>query len=225
MTEANTSKTDYYGHPRPEVVALVPADVRAVVDVGCASGALGQHLKSLRPEISVRGIEPVAAVAKRASEVLDDVLVGSAEDPPPKDWPKPDCVIFADVLEHLVDPWGALRTWTSRLAHGGCVVASIPNVAHHSVVRPLLRGRFDYVDAGILDRTHLRFFTRSSVMGLFADCGLKVESLGRVVDPSRSGRAAGWLAKRGASTRTEGGPMAGISDIWTIQFLVVARPL
>jgi SAM-dependent methyltransferase len=204
----------YYEHPRPDVVALVPADARYVVDVGCASGALGNALKAARPDVEVRGIEPVADVAQQARERLDDVLIGHAEDPMPDNWPAPDCVIFADVLEHLVDPWAVLSTWKERLAPGGTVVASIPNVAHHSVVRGLVRGRFDYVEAGILDRTHLRFFTRRTIFELFERCGLSPYRVERVVDEGRMKKTVQRFHRWGL------GPLA---DPWTIQFLVVAR--
>jgi len=203
----------YYDHPRPEVVALVPDAARHVVDVGCASGALGNALKTARPHVQVRGIEPVAEVAELAGQRLDDVLVGHAEDPMPEHWPAPDCVIFADVLEHLVDPWMVLRSWKERLASGGTVVASIPNVAHHSVVRGLVRGRFDYVDAGILDRTHLRFFTRKTVFELFERAGLTPLRVERIVDEGRMKKTVQRFHRMGLSR---------LADPWTIQFLVVA---
>jgi GT2 family glycosyltransferase len=102
------SRANYYGYARPEVCALVPASARHVVDVGCAGGALGRELKRARPSIEVRGIEPVVAQAERARRVLDDVMVGGATDPWPSGWPAPDCIVFADVLEHLVVPWAAV---------------------------------------------------------------------------------------------------------------------
>jgi 2-polyprenyl-3-methyl-5-hydroxy-6-metoxy-1,4-benzoquinol methylase len=212
----------YYEHPRPEVRALVPPSARHVVDVGCAAGALGAGLKVERPGIQVRGVEPSQQAATRARQVLDDVLVGSAEQQPPASWPAPDCVIFADVLEHLTDPWTVLRRWGQRLAPGGAVVASVPNVAHHSVALDLvLRGRWDYEDAGILDRTHLRFFTRESALRLFRNAGLEPTRLERVTRYGRTSRVTKLLDRTGGALRP-GALLPRVNDPWTLQFLIVA---
>ena len=163
---AMESRANYYGYARPEVCALVPASARTVIDFGCAGGGLGRALKKERPQVEVRGVEPVAAQAERARTVLDDVHVGTAEDALPE-LAAPHCVIFADVLEHLVDPWAAVRRARELLPSGGSLVVSIPNVLHHSVLGDSARGRFDYRDAGVLDRTHLRFFTAATARELY----------------------------------------------------------
>src|ERR1051325_4281481 len=134
----------YYQNERPEVVALVPPEARFVIDIGCGAGGLGRHLKAVRPEVQVRGIEPVVSQAERARLVLDDVLVGGAEATLPAHGPVPDCVIFADVLEHLVEPWDVVRKYRAALGPGGVCVASIPNVANRRVLRGLYRRRWDY---------------------------------------------------------------------------------
>ena len=114
--EVNSQADRYYGQERPEVRSAVPASARKVVDVGCANGRLGARLKAERPGIEVRGIEAVAEAAERARRVLDDAIHGKAEDDLPEHWPAPDCVIFADVLEHLIDPWAVVSSWRTRLA-------------------------------------------------------------------------------------------------------------
>ena len=98
--------------------------------------------------------------ATRARLVLDDVLCGGADDPLPDSWPQPDCLIFADVLEHMVDPWKTLRLWPDRSTLGGYLIISIPNVGHKSVIGGLLSGSWNYSHEGILDRTHLVFFSK-----------------------------------------------------------------
>jgi 2-polyprenyl-3-methyl-5-hydroxy-6-metoxy-1,4-benzoquinol methylase len=125
------------------------------------------------------------------------------------------------VLEHLADPWSVLRRFGERLAPGGTVVASIPNIAHHTVLRDLLRGRFDYQDAGILDRTHLRFFTRRSVLRLFEDANLEVIHFDRVADRAR--RVTRLLDRLGRGPLHQNAWAARFGDLWTIQFLLVAR--
>ncbi len=216
----------YYDQPRPEVVDCVPADARDILDVGCASGALGRALKATRPGTRVFGIEPVAAQAERARRVLDGVLHGTAEDPLPAEWPAPDCIIFADVLEHLVDPWATLERCRSLLKPGGTIVASIPNVANRVVLRGLYRMRWDYTDFGILDRTHLRFFTRETALEMFESRGYRIRYVGRTLEMLGRSGAGGWIrdliAKERGRSRLFPRPLAWLLDAYTVQFLIVA---
>ena len=218
-----TEDATYYEHSRPEVVALVPPNARSIVDVGCAGGALGSSLKAERPGASVRGVEMCPAAAERARHRLDDVFIGSAEDGPPAEWPLADCLIFADVLEHLANPQDVLCKWRESLAPGGTVIASIPNVAHHSIVRDLLRGRWEYADAGILDRTHLRFFTRETILDLFAGAGLTPTRIERVTSYGKANRLARLFDAVGRGPLQRGISMSKLVDPWTIQFLVTAE--
>jgi len=179
---------EYY-QPRPDVAALVPRESRVVLDVGCGAGLLGAQLKADNPERVVYGIEPESEAAARARTALDGVLESTAEAPWPDDWRRPDCLVFADVLEHMTDPWSTLRNLCARLPSGADVVLSVPNAAHYSVVGPLvLYGRWEYRDQGILDRTHLRFFTRKTAFELVSGAGLHVKRVER-----RLGWPAGTL--------------------------------
>ncbi|MFN8024846.1 MAG: class I SAM-dependent methyltransferase [Acidimicrobiia bacterium] len=165
---------------RDEVLPFVPTSAASVLDVGCSFGGFGGALKRRRPGLEVWGLEPHSDAAEKASERLDRVVNGLfPQDAPDRRF---DCVVFNDVLEHLPDPWEALRATKDLVAEGGAVVASIPNVRHFSVVVPLvLRGRFAYRDVGILDRTHLRFFTRSTMIELFESTGWRVDR----IEPTR----------------------------------------
>lgn len=134
-------------------------------------------VKRSLPEAQTWGIEPAADAAEIARTRLDRVLVGHFPDVVPTGHTF-DCIAFNDVLEHIADPWGALEHARCLLNPGGVVVASIPNVRHWDVLAPLmLGGRWNYTETGILDRTHLRFFTRSSVVELFVSCGYTVDLL------------------------------------------------
>ena len=167
----------YYDQERPEVAALVPAHCRCVLEVGCGEGNLGRLLR--RRGHVVTGLELVPEAAARARNHLDRVVTADVElDGLPFPDTSFDAVIFADVLEHLVDPWRVLRRAAQLLAPGGVVVASIPNVQNLDVIRRLLRGRFDYRERGILDRGHLRFFTLHSIRELFAQAGLTLAHVG-----------------------------------------------
>lgn len=224
------SRADYHGKPRPEVAALVPADARNVLDVGCAGGGLGRTIKQLRPEAKVRGIEPSPEAVAIAKDVLDDVRQGTAEAVLPPGWPRPDVIVFSDVLEHTTDPWAVLLRWRAQLAQGGTLIVSLPNVTHKSVLAPLLRGRFDYEPEGVLDKTHVRFFTRATAIELVESGGFEVVDLKRVETPSTN-RVLGWMLrgiarrqmKREISREQWGKPGLKLADVYTLQFLITAK--
>jgi 2-polyprenyl-3-methyl-5-hydroxy-6-metoxy-1,4-benzoquinol methylase len=146
----------------------------AVLDVGCASGGL---LAALDAEAGHReGIEldPVAAAAARAH--ADAVHVGPVDEVDVAEAAF-DVVVLGDVLEHLPDPHVALERAQRWLRPDGRLVISLPNVAHWTVRLGLLLGRWEYRDRGILDDTHLRFFTRSSIEDLFAGSGFVIDEV------------------------------------------------
>lgn len=175
----------YFNNPRPEVAQLVPHSAQLILDVGCGAGALGSELKSSRT-IQVHGIEPSKQAANIASERLDCVWNCSVEDALPElQDGRYDCIILADVLEHLHNPDNVLSALLDKLHAEGCVVASLPNVQNWAVVVDLLQGRWDYSSEGILDRTHLRFFTRRSVCELVWNAGLRIELLTTKTNSSR----------------------------------------
>ena|ERR1035438_450297 len=183
---ANPNPDIYYEWSRPELRALVPAGARLVLDVGCGRGALGAALKADRPELRVHGIEYVAEVAAVAAERLDDVIAADLDalERMPAHWQPFDAVICGDVLEHLRDPARALTVLRDGLAPDGVLIASIPNIKHWSVVHPLLvLDRFTYEDCGLLDRTHVHFFTLEEIDAMFSACGLAVQSIAAVVQP------------------------------------------
>lgn len=212
----------YYSHPRPEVRRLLPGSVRRVLDVGCAAGALGAALKAERPGLEVFGIEPTARAALWASKRLDGVLHGDAatvELPFPEAYF--DCLVFADSLEHMSASDQVLRRLLSYLQPGGYVVLSVPNIRHYDISGPLLRdGTFTYQDAGILDRTHLRFYTYRELETLLEDMGLNWEALDGAIDVSdpetfeRTVAAVGLLGGDEEAFRSEGA---------VIRYLIRAR--
>lgn len=174
--------SEYYGLLRPEIIERIPLECRSVLDIGCGTGALGKFLKE-KGIARVCGVESVEEVALEAKNWMDEVIVGDVERVDlPFDPGSFDCIICADVLEHLVDPWATVGRLKNFLRPGGAIVASIPNVAFHRVVRNLLKGHWQYAEAGVLDRTHLRFFTLEGIYELFAMNALKITELKRKVD-------------------------------------------
>jgi len=134
--------------------------------------------------VRVHGLEYVPDAAAVAAERLDDVFVADLDvlEAVPAHWEQFDAIVCGDVLEHLRDPARVLRVLHGTLAPGGVIVASIPNIKHWTVLYPLLvHDRFRYEDAGLLDRTHVHFFTLEEIDVMFTACSLKVQSLAAVV--------------------------------------------
>jgi 2-polyprenyl-3-methyl-5-hydroxy-6-metoxy-1,4-benzoquinol methylase len=209
-------------NPHTLAVLLVGDDDGArVLDVGTSTGAVAGALRARGAR--VWGIEIDEDAATEAAKVCEQLVIGDVEqldlyaelDQHEFDW-----LLLLDVLEHLREPLETLRRCTSLLAPGGRVLISIPNIAHASVRLQLLRGHFQYTETGLLDRTHLRFFDRTSMIELLASAGLRVETeLPIRHSPEEEG--VDWEALPSEVRRELEGDSA--SDIY--QFVVVARPV
>lgn len=162
---------DYFAHARKEISFLLPPQCGRVLEVGCGSGAtLGWLRRDQRASHTV-GVEISEAAAQSARAHADEVYCLDFERVElPLEDKKFDLILCLDVLEHMVNPWLVVDRLVSQyLVPGGTLIVSLPNVRHYSVVLPLLFwGRWDYEDAGLLDRTHLRFFTRDTAIGLLS---------------------------------------------------------
>ena len=188
-----------YVGPREDILRLVPAGVSRVLDVGCSVGTLGLALRERGARVTGVEIDPRMGAAAR--QRLDEVHIGSVEDEALFEGLGEstfDCIIFADLLEHLIDPWSALERFAERLAPDGVVVASLPNIRHYTTIRTLLfQGYWPYRDRGIHDRTHLRFFTLRNIRELFDSSGLTIRKLDRnyriIERPHRLNRLAPLL--------------------------------
>ena len=168
----------YYANARRNLADLVPQSARRVLDVGCGQGLTGGLLRAERG-IEVVGIEIHPAVAETARQHLKQVIVGDLET---MDLPFADgyfdCIMMGDVLEHLVDPWSALKKLMRLLHPDGTVVASVPNIRNLGIIKKLLEGSWTYEEWGILDKTHLRFFAYQDMIRLFEQAGLDVAVAG-----------------------------------------------
>ena len=159
-------------------VAVLVGNDKTVLDVGCSTGYLARVLIS--QGCTVDGVEIELEAAEIARRHLRNVFVVDLD----RDdlaaevgETRYDSIVMADVLEHLVDPGRALSAAASLLAEGGEIVISVPNVAHGALRLALLQGRWDYRETGLLDRTHLRFFNRESIVELIRGAGLTVEEI------------------------------------------------
>ena len=168
----------YFANQRQEMLPFIPANAKRMLEVGCGTAGFAAHLKSLRP-IHVTGIEAFAAAAETARTRIDRVISASIEDAMPQiAGEKFDCIVMNDVLEHLVDPWAVLRQLRGFLAPEGVFVASIPNMRYMPVFKEYVLGAsWRYAEFGVLDKTHLRFFTRSTMRELFESSGYSLVSI------------------------------------------------
>ncbi len=178
MLKATQSADDtYYRHVRNDFLKLFPKKANRVLDIGCAAGEVLGHFKRLGADKLV-GIELRDDVAEFAmkSGNADAVHVGDfMELELPYEKGYFDVISAGFVLEHMPDPWAALEKMKSLLTSDGQIIVTLPNIRHISVSLSLLfRGKWEYEDEGIMDRTHLRFFTRSTIIDLFNDAGLEI---------------------------------------------------
>ena len=150
----------------------------AVLEIGCANGGTLAEIKNRYPEAKVYGTElnvHAAAIAAHFAEAT----VNNIED---KNLPFHknmfDYILFGDVLEHLHEPMEILKYCREFLREGGCIIASIPNVMHVSVIEQLLQGNFTYTEYGLLDKTHIHMFTYNEIIRTFYEAGYEIEKIG-----------------------------------------------
>jgi 2-polyprenyl-3-methyl-5-hydroxy-6-metoxy-1,4-benzoquinol methylase len=168
---------EYFELLRPEIFNLVPTDTKLLLDLGCGFGALGAEVSS-KYGARCYGIESNPEAESLLSKNLFKHWIGDVED---FDFNtidiKFDCIVLADVLEHLVEPWLLLGRVQELLTKDGIVIVSIPNIRNLNVLASLIfKGRWEYRDSGILDRTHLRFFTNYEMKSMFIKSGFEILS-------------------------------------------------
>jgi 2-polyprenyl-3-methyl-5-hydroxy-6-metoxy-1,4-benzoquinol methylase len=215
MTEYSLRKT-YPASARVELQRFLPVEAKTFLDVGCGRGGFAATIRRVVPSAYITGVEILPEQAAEAGTVMDEILLG--EIPAVLDQfagRSFDCIVLNDIVEHLADPWDAL-TRIKMITHpGSVIVSSIPNVQFLPVsLGLLLGGRWDYADDGILDRTHLRFFTRKSTIEMFAQCGFQLDTIQGINSLLLEGHKAPLRPLL---------PLLG--DRRWVQFAVVARPI
>lgn len=170
-----------YVGSRQDIAELLEGLPTHILDVGCSTGSLGANLKRRFPTAQITGIEYDAEMAQVAKDKLDEVIVADLDRP---DWIDKiahrqfDLILCADVLEHLRNPGNVLLVLQQVLTPEGRLIVSLPNVRHWSVIYQLLiKGDWPLTNSGIFDRTHLRFFTKSSARRLVEKSGLQIEKI------------------------------------------------
>lgn len=227
ITSTLESNNKYYNNINHDVLNVIPVDAHTLLEVGCAAGPLAYAYKKINPNCYYTGVELSDSAAQKASNILDKVIVGNVEKMDNKalniKTQSLDCIIYGDVLEHLYDPWKLLAKHKPLIKPNGTIIACIPNIAHWSIVASLIHGKFIYKDSGIMDRTHIRFFTENSIMEMFHKTGYHVNKL--------IGRSLGnkylnpFLDHMQASVKNSGADWEKFKQRSAIlQYIVIASP-
>ncbi len=168
----------YFVEFREEILPLLPEKVGRALDLGCGSGETSGHLKEEGRFQWVCGVEGSPDAAALAQTRMNRVLIGDIEKIEyPFESESFDLILTLDILEHLVDPWATLKKLSRLLKPGGSIVVSIPNVRHYSVVIPLIfLGDWRYTQEGLLDSTHIRFFTKKTAARMFTQEGFELKA-------------------------------------------------
>ena len=189
-SDVSARSATYYQQNREDMLKYIPQTVSKTLDLGCAEGNFSALMKN-KFNAECWGVEIDSRAAQIAGTKLDKVIVADVArclpDVPDKYF---DCVICNDILEHLPDPYSLLLDIKQKLTAGGLLVASFPNVRYCRILFDLvMRGNWDYKEFGILDRTHLRFFTYKSLLNMFPALGYELLTIeGKEPDPSMLSR-------------------------------------
>ena len=171
--------TNYFEHQRVELLNFIPREGASILDIGCGSGGF---LSNFDDKIYRVGIEPDIAAAESARQRADLIITGEFNENTIvellnlSEVKKFDCIFFNDVLEHLYDPWTAIQLCKKILGPEGVIIASIPNILFYSNIWNILKKQdFAYENAGLMDITHVRFFTKKSMIRMFEKVGFEIK--------------------------------------------------
>ncbi len=232
--ENSSYETDYHVHFNPQLLEVCRQPPKRLLDIGCAGGVLGKFVKA-QCGAYVMGIEPNVAAAKAAEKNLDRVWCGKFADidlvADGVAHNSIDTVVFADVLEHLYDPWRAVLGIKKFMTPDGQLIISIPNTRHLNLLAQLIDGgEWKYDDRGLLDVTHIRFFTLKEITGLLAETGYLVERVAYNLDPSfhefyNAAKGQPQINVRVGRLAFEGITEQELTELCTVQFFIRARPI
>lgn len=208
----------------PRLLDLMPRELKRVIEVGSSSGALARAYKAINSSCEYIGIEIDPDYAELSRSTCSQVICGNIEhfeDAQFEQLFPSDCWVFGDVLEHLYDPWKVLRRIREKLQVDSHIIACIPNAQHWSVQARLNCGLFRYEDMGLFDRTHIRWFTRITIIELFQSTGFKIEQglpLMAQFEPTQDQLAAIRVMAKAVGAD----PELSVSDAMPFQYVIRA---
>lgn len=204
----------------------MPNNLSRVVEVGCSSGSLAKAYVGVNPDCQYTGIEIDAEYAEVARQFCSEVVLGNIEHFDEESFFRlfpSDCWIFADVLEHLYDPWSLLKRIRSQLAPDALIIACIPNAQHWFIQASLNSGLFRYQDSGLMDRTHIRWFTRITMFEMFESSGFKIiECRAKIFEEPNLEGILSSIRAMALANGTD--PQQAVNDAIPFQWLVKAVP-
>jgi O-antigen biosynthesis protein len=220
----------YHQNARTEIASFLTEPPGTVLDIGCGGGATGRLVKEKFPGTRVIGIEINRRAADHARQHLDQVICGAIDDidfAAEAPGESITTVLLLDVLEHLYDPWRALTRIRQWLAPGTRVLASVPNIRNLAVLDELAAGRFQYAENGVLDVTHVRFFTKGELKRMFEETGYQVTSMEPLTQPETVDalvvdRRAGRIHTRNLSIGFRN--IDDLEDLYAFQYVIDAVP-
>jgi len=167
---------NYYSYARRDLLRLFPSHkVLHVLEIGCGTGETGELLKKEFGVKYITGVDIESSVIEAAGQRLDRVIQADIEKAElDVEEGSVDFVLLADVIEHLTDPWRAIQKLERYLKPNGLMLISVPNLQHWRNILNLILGRWDYTSSGMMDITHLRFFTKRTIQKLLVEAGFKL---------------------------------------------------
>lgn len=220
-------QTPIHSNFNPALLKAIPDTCSRVVEVGCSSGALAKAYSKKNPGCVYTGIEIDPDYADVARQFCNEVICANVEDLAEEEFLRlfpSDCWVFGDTLEHLYDPWSLLRRIKPRLSTNGQIIACVPNAQHWSIQVNLSCGFFRYANEGLMDRTHIRWFTRKTLIDLFESTGYKItEGFPRIFDEPIREKFLPTI--RALAVAGGANPDEAISDAIPLQWVVKAVPV
>lgn len=219
-------QTPLHDQHNPDLLKLIPNTSKKVIEIGCSSGALAREFKKTNQNVHWLGVEIDSNYAELAKRYCNDTLVHNIDDCNQEFYDQQsnrDCWVFGDTLEHLKDPWAVIKNIRRVIPVNGSIVACIPNAQHWSLITKLSVGDFRYQDSGLLDRTHIRWFTRQTIIELFEGQSLKiVEGIPRIFNEPMRNKFLPFIGEIAKQCGVD--PELAINDSIPLQYVVRAIP-
>lgn len=219
-------QTPIHDNFNPDLLRFLPPGMKRVVEVGSSSGALARAYRETNPGCEYIGIEIDPAYVEASKRHCSDVICGNVEhledDVFGRLFPA-DCWVFGDALEHLYDPWALLERIRKQIGPASRIVACVPNAQHWSMQASLNCGLLRYQPSGLMDRTHIRWFTRTTLVEMFAGAGFRiVDGCSRIFDEPQRDHVL--PAIRAMASAIGANPQQAVDDALPLQWVVSAVP-